>query len=128
MNKILPIILVVVLSGCAGGMSGMQKINPGMSINTVLEIMGDRDSFKTRLKGNDEYTLFKYTNRVCSPYTNFIEKCDFSIIFKNGKAIETDTFFLESSRERRVTSISSIFNVPAPTPPAPPPQTIIVPR
>ena len=112
MNRVLAVILVVVLSGCASGTQSMAKINPGMNMNDVIEIMGNRDSFKNVQKDGHEYTLFKYTNRHCNAHVSFREKCNFSIIFKNGKVIETDTFFLEGSREQHVTGTSIIFTNP----------------
>lgn len=112
MNKIHTLILVVVLSGCASGLQNMAKINPGMSMNDVTEIMGNRDSFKSVQKDGHEYTLFKYTNRHCNAHMSLREKCNFSIIFKNGKVIETDSFFLEGSREKNVTGTSIIFTNP----------------
>ena len=112
MNKMHILLLVVVLSGCASGLQNMAKINPGMSMNDVTEIMGNRDSFKNVQKDGHEYTLFKYTNRHCNLHTSLREKCNFSIIFKNGKVIETDSFFLEGSREKNVTGTSIIFTNP----------------
>ena len=45
MNKILPIILVVVLSACATART-LSNVNPGMSFNEVNDTMGKRDSFQ----------------------------------------------------------------------------------
>ena len=114
MNRVFSVILVVVLSGCAGGgsmfhMNPVGNINPNMSMSEVNDIMGKRDSFKTvPYKGND-YTLFKYVNRMCTP-PNVMDRCTFSIIFKDGKVVEVDTFFLEGSRQKVYTGIYTIFN------------------
>ena len=111
MNKIFTIMLMVILSGCASGTQLMKKINPGMNMNEVKEIMGNRDSFKTAEKGGVEYTQFTYSNRFCNANWSLREACDFTIIFKNGKVVETNTDFLEDSRERVVnqSGISTIF-------------------
>jgi hypothetical protein len=79
----------LILSACASGVQKMRKINPGMSPEQVLEIMDERDSFSTVEKNGSIYTLFKYTNQFCNAHVNLYEKCDFFVIFKDGKVIET---------------------------------------
>tara|TARA_B110000914_G_C15037598_1_gene253810 strand:+ start:60 stop:413 length:354 start_codon:yes stop_codon:yes gene_type:complete len=114
MNKIQSIVLIIILSGCAAGggsifhINPVGGINPGMSISEINEIMGTRDSFKTKTHEGADYTLFKYVNRNCAP-PNVMDKCDFSIIFKNGKVAEVDTFYLEGSRVKTHVGISTIF-------------------
>jgi hypothetical protein len=51
--------------------------------------MGKRDSFSTVEKGGDTYTLYQYTNQFCNAHVSLNEKCDFFVIFKNNKVIET---------------------------------------
>ena len=115
MNKIHTLILVVVLSGCAAGGGSMfhinpvADINPNMSMSEVNDIMGKRDSFKTVPYEGSDYTLFRYVNRMCTP-PNVMDRCTFSIIFRNGKVVEVDTFFLEGSRQKIYTGIYTIFN------------------
>ena len=114
MNKILSVLLAAVLSSCAGGssmfyMNPVGGINPGMSMSEVNEIMGQRDSFKTLPYKGIDYTLFKYVNRMCTP-PYIPDKCTFSIIFKEDKVVEVDTFFLEGSRQKVYTGVYTIFN------------------
>lgn len=79
----------LILSACASGVQKMRKINPGMSPEQVTDIMDERDGFSTVEKDGSTYTLFKYTNQFCNAHVNFHEKCDFFIIFKNNKVVET---------------------------------------
>lgn len=78
-----------ILTACASGVQKMRKINPGMSPEQVSEIMEERDGFSTVEKDGSTYTLFKYTNQFCNAHVNLHEKCDFFVIFKDNKVIET---------------------------------------
>jgi len=89
MRKALICCLMLLLIGCASGTQVMQKIDPGMSPQEVEELMGRRDSFKTVEKDGSMYTLYQYTNRYCNANQSLWDKCDFFIIFKNNKVIET---------------------------------------
>jgi hypothetical protein len=79
----------MLLGGCASGVQLMRKINFGMTPNEVDRIMGNRDDFNTIEKNGDTFTLYKYTNRFCNSHVDVKEKCDFFVVFKNDKVIET---------------------------------------
>jgi hypothetical protein len=90
MVKNLTILLIfILLTSCASGVQKMRKLNPGMTTTEVDEIMGLRDSFRTVENNGDEYTLYQYTNQLCNGHVSFNEKCDFFVILKNGKVVET---------------------------------------
>jgi len=98
MNKILPIILVVVLSGYiknvqAESIQAMQDIKPLMTTSEVIEIMGASDSFKVAKKEGKNYILNQWTNRLCNDWWNRVpaygeDKCTFYIVFEDDKVIE----------------------------------------
>ncbi len=88
--RILIIVLILFLiASCASGVQKMRKLNPGMSMTEVDKIMERRDSFKTAEKGEDAFTLYQYTNQFCNAHVSLYDKCDFFVIFKNDKVIET---------------------------------------
>lgn len=90
MRKLVSLILVgALLSGCASGVQKMRQLDPGMSSAQVDEIMGRRDSFRTIEHDGDTYTLYQYTNQFCNAHVSLNEKCDFFVILKNEKVIET---------------------------------------
>lgn len=90
MSKLLSLILLaMLLTGCASGVQKMRKLDPGMSADQVDEIMGRRDSFRTTEYNGDSYTLYQYTNQFCNAHVTLNEKCDFFVILKNGKVVET---------------------------------------
>lgn len=83
------LLFAVLLISCASGVQKMRKIDPGMNVIEVNQIMGRRDSFRSvEYKGN-VYTLYQYTNQYCNAHVSLYDKCDFFVIFKNGKVIET---------------------------------------
>ena len=77
------------MMSCASGVQKMRKLNPGMSPSEVDIIMEERDSFSTVEKDGDVYTLYQYTNQFCNAHVSLNEKCDFFVILKNNKLIET---------------------------------------
>ncbi len=83
------LIVAVALGGCASGVQKMRKIDPGMSTSEVDQIMGRRDSFRTVEYQGNTYTLYQYTNQYCNAHVSLYEKCDFFVILKDGKVIET---------------------------------------
>ena len=83
------LLLMFAIIGCASGVQKMRKIDPGMTQEQVDDIMGRRDSFKTVEQDGNIFTLYQYTNQFCNAHVSMYEKCDFFIIFKNGKVIET---------------------------------------
>ena len=60
-----------------------------MTNSQVDQVMGKRDSFSTIEKDGSVYTLYKYTNQFCNAHVTLNEKCDFFVIFKNNRVIET---------------------------------------
>ncbi len=88
--RIMQLFLIsALMAGCASGVQNMRKLDPGMTPADVEEIMGKRDSFSTVEKDGDTYTLYQYTNQFCNAHVSLNEKCDFIVIFKNNKVIET---------------------------------------
>lgn len=88
MRNLLSIVFLIFVVSCASGVQKMRKLNPGMSIAEVEQIMEGRDSFRTVQKDGDSYTLYQYTNQHCNAHVSS-DKCDFFVIFKNNKLIET---------------------------------------
>lgn len=88
-RRFILIILLMLLTGCVSNIQTLGNVNPGMSPQEVEAIMGRRDSFKSIEKDNATYTLYQYTNRYCANSFSSNEKCDFLIIFKDNKVIET---------------------------------------
>ena len=88
-KTLISLIAVVLLVGCASGVQKMRKLDPGMNTSEVDQIMGRRDSFRTVEHQGNTYTLYQYTNQFCNAHVNMYEKCDFFVIFKDGKVIET---------------------------------------
>ena len=66
----------------------LRQIDPGMSLEQVDDVMGRRDGFSSAQLGGDNYLLYKYINRFCNAHASF-DKCDFYVIFKGNKVIET---------------------------------------
>lgn len=90
MKKIfISLIVVVLLTGCASGVQKMRKLDPGMTPSEVDQIMGRRDSFKSVEHQGSTYTLYQYTNQYCNFNQSMYDKCDFFIIFKDRKVVET---------------------------------------
>lgn len=89
LRTIVMLFCIITLSACASGVQKMRKINPGMSAEQVTDIMDERDGFSTVEKEGSTYTLFKYTNQFCNAHVSLHEKCDFFVIFKDNKVIET---------------------------------------
>ena len=83
------LLLALLLMGCASGVQKMRKIDPGINVTEVDQILGRRDSFRSVEHEGDTYTLYQYTNQFCNANVSLYEKCDFFVIFKNGKVIET---------------------------------------
>jgi len=64
MNRIIALILVLVLAGCATGEKAT-RVTPGMSQEDVTRIMGKPDGFQQK----EEYVIYKYTNRLISGWS-----------------------------------------------------------
>ena len=90
MNKMLiSVAIVIALSGCASGVEKMRNLEPGMDTSEVDKIMGRQDNFKFAEHEGGIYTLYQYTNQYCNANVSRYEKCDFYVIFKDEKVIET---------------------------------------
>ena len=83
------IVVSVFLSSCASGIQNLRKIEPGMTTAEVEEFMGHRDSFSSAEHEGHSFILHKYTNRLCNAHVSLYEKCDFYIVYRDGKVIET---------------------------------------
>lgn len=108
MKYIILAAFIALISGCASGVQKLRKIDPGMSSAEVNEIMGQRDGFKTAEKGGISYVLYEYTNQLCNGHISFYEKCDFFVVFKDGKVIETGTKNVRANAPQM--TYISIFN------------------
>lgn len=86
-----------ILVGCASGTQMLRKVDPGMSPQQVEVIMGRRDGFSTVERGGDTYTLYQFINRYCNAHVSLHEKCDFFVILKNDRVIETGVKDVRSS-------------------------------
>lgn len=89
MKKLVLVVVFISLAGCASGVQKLRNIDPGMTSRDVDSAMGRRDSFKSVMKDGSEYTLYQYTNQYCNAHVSMLEKCDFFVIFKDGKVVET---------------------------------------
>jgi hypothetical protein len=83
------LLIAILTVSCASGVQKMRKLNPGMSPSEVNLIMDERDSFSTVEENGDIYTLYQYTNQFCNAHVSLNDKCDFFVIFKNDKVVET---------------------------------------
>ncbi len=81
--------LVFLLVACASAFFNLKRVERGMTSGEVESIMGSRHSTKTVEKEGSAYTLYRYENRRCNPNLSFWDECDFLVIFKDGKVIET---------------------------------------
>ena len=99
MHKIAVLVLSLLLISCATG-EKVTRLDPGMSQDRVVQIMGKPDGFQQR----GEYTIYKYTNRLISGWS--WDRTDYSFIFKDGKLIE---YGAGEIRERNVGGMHSVF-------------------
>lgn len=102
MHKIFILIFILsfILVGCVAG-EKITRLDPGMTQDDVVRIMGKPDGFKKR----GEYSIYKYTNRLISGWS--WDRTDYSFIFdKNGKLIEYGS---GEVREKNVGGIHSVF-------------------
>ena len=83
------IILALLLSACASGTQVLRQVDPGISSAQVEEIMGRRDGFSSAERDGHRYTLYQYINRYCNWNQSMWDKCDFFIILKDDRVIET---------------------------------------
>ena len=88
-NLLIFLLVSILFTRCASGLQKMQKLEPGMDMTEVDQIMGRHDSFRSVEHEGNTYNLYQYTNRYCNAYVNLYEKCDSFVIFRNGKVIET---------------------------------------
>jgi outer membrane protein assembly factor BamE (lipoprotein component of BamABCDE complex) len=63
----------------------MKKLNPGMSKQKVVKILGQPDSFRSA----GEYEALKYSDKLMRG-TSW-DRADYYVIFKNDKLIEYGT-------------------------------------
>ncbi|MGI2026580.1 outer membrane protein assembly factor BamE domain-containing protein [Endozoicomonas acroporae] len=87
------------LTACVTG-DNVSNIEPGMSQDHVVKIMGKPDGFKQ----SGEYTIYTYTNRLISGWS--WDRTDYSFIFKNNQLVE---YGAGEIRERNVGGMQTIF-------------------
>ncbi len=90
-RAIVAILLVLSLSACSSTQSKLKRIDIGMVYPQVESIMGGPDSTQTVRKADSLYVLFRYDHRICNANLSLYERCDFFVIFLNGKVTETIT-------------------------------------
>lgn len=91
MKYISTLLIAFILTSCASGVQKLRKIQPGMSAVEVDEIMGERDGFRIAEQNGSRFTLYSYINQYCNAHVSMYDKCDFFVIFKDNKVIETGT-------------------------------------
>jgi len=91
--------LSIFLSACVTG-EKVARINPGMSQDEVVSVMGKPDGFKQV----DEYVVYEYTNRLISGWS--WDRADYSFIFKDNRLIE---YGAGEVREKDVSGVHSVF-------------------
>jgi outer membrane protein assembly factor BamE (lipoprotein component of BamABCDE complex) len=97
--KFLILALSLVIGGCATGEKAT-RVNPGMTQEQVVQIMGKPDGFRQ----TGVYTIYKYTNRLISGWS--WDRADYSFIFKDDKLVE---YGAGEVRERSVGGVHSVF-------------------
>ena len=81
--------LVFLLVACASTFYNLQRVERGMTPREVRAIMGRGQTTKTVQREGSAYTLYRYSNRRCNPNLSFWDTCDFLVILKDGRVIET---------------------------------------
>ncbi|MCU7830349.1 MAG: hypothetical protein KZQ85_14900 [Candidatus Thiodiazotropha sp. (ex Myrtea sp. 'scaly one' KF741663)] len=99
MRALIYSIVLLILTGCATG-ELVQRINPGMSQDEVVKVLGKLDGFKQ----SGDYTIYKYTNRLISGWS--WDRADYSFIFKNDSLVE---YGAGEVREKNVGGVHSVF-------------------
>ena len=89
--KSLLLFALILMVSCASGVQKLRKIQPGMSPAQVDLIMGERDGFKIADKDGSKFLLYSYINQLCNGHVSVREKCDFYVVFKDEKVVETGT-------------------------------------
>ena len=90
-KTIVAILLVLSLTACSTTQSKLKRIDIGMTYPQVEGIMGGPDSTQTVRKADSLSVLFRYDHRICNANLSIYERCDFFVIFLNGKVTETIT-------------------------------------
>jgi len=80
-KKAIFIAVFFVFTACATG-ERIVRLDPGMSKNQVIEVMGRPDGFKAE----GEYEVLRYTNRLISGWS--WDRADYNVILKDGKLVE----------------------------------------
>jgi hypothetical protein len=80
-RKLIFIAVVVLISACATG-ERIVRLEPGMSKDQVVDVMGRPDGFKAQ----DGYEVLRYTNRLISGWS--WDRADYNVVLKEGKLVE----------------------------------------
>ena len=99
MRLLISLIVPLCLSACVTG-ERVSNIDPGMSKEEVLNIMGKPDGFRQV----GQYEVYKYANRLLSGWS--WDRTDYSFIFKENKLVE---YGPGEIRERNVGGLHSVF-------------------
>jgi hypothetical protein len=81
--------LIFLLVACASTFNNLKRVEPGMTLGQVEAIVGYSHSSKMVQNDGSAYTLYRYENCLCNPNLSMWARCDFLVIFKNGKVVET---------------------------------------
>ncbi len=90
-KAVIATLLILALSACSSTQSRLKRVDADMGFHEVEHIMGRPDASQTVRKDNAAYLLYRYDHRRCNPNLSLFEKCDFFVIFKNGKVVDTIT-------------------------------------
>jgi len=80
-RKFIAVAFLALFTACATG-ERIIRLEPGMSKNQVVDVMGRPDGFKAE----GEYEVLRYTNRLISGWS--WDRADYNIILKDGKLVE----------------------------------------
>jgi hypothetical protein len=101
-RKLLYLVIVILISACATG-ERIVRLEPGMTKNQVLDVMGKPDGFKAQ----DGYEVLRYTNRLISGWS--WDRADYNIVLKDGKLVE---FGAGEVRTKQVGTSTILFIAP----------------
>lgn len=99
MRVLIYTVILLIFTGCVTG-ELVRRINPGMSQEEVVQVLGKPDGFKQL----GEYTIYKFTNRLISGWS--WDRADYSFIFKNNSLVE---YGAGEVREKNVGGVHSVF-------------------
>lgn len=101
-RKMLYVAIVSLICACATG-ERIVRLDPGMSKNQVVDVMGRPDGYKAQ----DGYEVLRYTNRLISGWS--WDRADYNVVIKDGKLVE---YGAGEVRTKQVGSSTVLFIAP----------------